>query len=1096
MNHKKNQMKNVATHHFCTSFYVALILVSSLLLNPVSVIAQTTQHITVKGQILDETKTPIIGASIVAEDTKTGTITDLEGYFSIRAIPNSTLSISYIGYTTQRVKASLKPIVITMTEDVAKLDEVVVVGYGQVKRANLTGAVTSVSMKELADYPAINLASVLNGVMPGVHVSEATGNPVGSASISVRINASWTGGDPLYVIDGFIRDVDAFNRLDPSEVESISVLKDASASVYGVRGRDGVILIKTKMGKLGKPKVSYAMSLGTVQGVEMPDMMSAYEQGVALNDYWSQQVTYCAADPTTKSYFSDAELEKMKTLNYNWLDMGWHNSYNTRQTLNVSGGTEDVKYFVGGSYLFSNGNFSNLSANRYGLRFGLDANITKQLKGTFSMDFTQKNTDQPLNSLDTESDRMYGTFSELVRTPRYTPAYINGVAVNTGGGINALEMLNSGSYRKSNTTDISSGVSLEYSVPNVTGLKITLTGNYRRTSAYGKQLSSPYYVYGFSKDDTFTHLYSSNQLALSDANYRKLISNGDKIYESASFSYSYQINPQISYAKKFGKHDLNTQLIYEQSESGGNGMSEGRQTVIIPNYEVMDGYSTTSQTTSSNISSLTRRQSVISRLNYNYDEKYFLEAATRLDASTLFADGYRWGAFPTVSAAWRISTEPFFEKLLPVIDEMKLRISVGRMGGDQATANQYRFAYQTNGTTLLGGGVATTNLKPQNSGLVYYNASWEKTDQYNVGLDMSIFHNLSVNIDAFYKRTFDILDQPKSTFAQSTGIGSSVTPSLNYGIQDARGGEIEIKYNKAINKDFSLQLKANIAYAVNFTIKKYQNTGVIGTWADENGKVSGGEVGYTCLGIARNQDDIDNYVAYLKENYAAAHDGATGDISVMGLSESDLKPGMLMYKDVGSAAYQDSDGNWHDGLPDGTITSDDQRTISKYSFAPFNYGYTIGFTWKSFKVDAMFTGSFGNDVFFEKGFWTTASGGGRTGAFLSETSNQLSEWYGNYWTEDNINAIYPRLDENSLRGYRSTFWMREGHQLQLKTINVSYVLSPKLSKKVGVDQCRVYCQASNIWTIINPYPYKDASVGFWSDYPMVRTINFGLNLSF
>jgi hypothetical protein len=349
-------------------------------------------------------------------------------------------------------------------------------------------------------------------------------------------------------------------------------------------------------------------------------------------------------------------------------------------------------------------------------------------------------------------------------------------------------------------------------------------------------------------------------------------------------------------------------------------------------------------------------------------------------------------------------------------------------------------------------------------------------------------------MDGFYKHSFDILDMPRSTFAQSAGISES-TPSLNYGIFDAWGGEIELKYNKEITKDFSIQVKGQLAFAENLVVKKYQNPGVVGTWADENGKVRGGEVGYTCLGMARSQADIDNYIASLKQNYETFH-GTTGVVSAFTVSEENMKPGMLMYKDVGSASYQDADGNWHDGAPDGKIDENDQRIISKYSYSPFNYGFSFGFTWKNFKVDAMFTGAFGNNVFFEKGFWTAASGGGRSGAFLSETSNQLSEWYGNYWTENNVNAKYPRLDDYSLRGYRSTFWMRDGHELRLKTINVSYIVPTKFTKVVGVEQCRIFVQGSNILTLINPYPYKDASVGFWSDYPMVRTFNFGLNLTF
>ncbi|MDD3322735.1 MAG: TonB-dependent receptor [Paludibacter sp.] len=1095
MNHKKNQMKNVATHHFCTSFYVALILVSSLLLNPFSVIAQTTQHITVKGQILDETKTPIIGASIVAEDTKTGTITDLEGYFSIRAIPNSTLSISYIGYTTQRVKASLKPIVITMTEDVAKLDEVVVVGYGQVKRANLTGAVSSVSMKDLQDIPAPNLSSVLMGTMPGVHVSEATGNVVGTSSISVRINGSWNAEDPLFVIDGFIRDQDAFNLLDQSEIENISVLKDAAASVYGVRGAGGVILVTTKKGKAGKAKVNYSTSFGANQGVELPQMMSAYQQGVALNDLWQQEITYKGVDPATKKMFTQAELDQMKTLNYNWLDQAWKSAINTRHTLNVSGGSEDVQYFVGGSYMYADGNFKNLSMNRYGMRVGVNADLTKHLKGSFSLNYSAKNTEMPLNSKDKEAERMYGTFSDLVRAPRFIPAYINGIPVGNSiptNGTHPLEVMNSGSYRRNQTQDISGGVSLEYSFPTITGLKVAISGNYGSNSGYGKQLSKPYYVYNFIPQgtDQNSYLISDVQWTESDARYRTKITNDDKLYEAADFSYSYQLNPQISYANKFGKHDISTMLMFEQSESGGNGLNAYRTGVVIDNYEVMGGYSQDGLSNNSTIKTLSRRQSFIGRLNYNYAQKYFVEGATRYEASTNFAPGYRWGLFPSLALAWRISEESFFRDNIDFMDNMKLRMSYGRLGSDKASLNQWRSSYgSTSGGAYIGGTSLATTLYPTEEGLVVTYSTWEKSDSYNGGLDMRFFNELTVGFDGFYRHTFDILDDYKSQFPQTSGVNAS-TPKLNKGIQDSWGGEFDISYNKSLNKDWSIQVKVNMAYATSFVIQKSQNPGVVGTWQDEVGRIRGGEVGYFSTGIARTQDQVDAYIAELKQN------STTGTTSIFSVPEADLKPGMLMFKDVGGPRYQDDAGKWHDGAPDGIIDENDQRIISKYDSAPYSYAFTLGFTWKDFKVDALFTGQFGNDVIFDKGFYTTASGGSRTGDFLSTESNQLAEWYGNYWTESNLNSKYPRLDSYSFRDKRSTFWLRDGHTLQLRNVNVSYNLPQKFAKSIGIDRFRIFFTGSNLWTIINPYPYKDASVGFWSDYPMIRTFNFGLNLSF
>jgi len=1112
MDLEKNQKRNYVAFSIRKSLYVAAILVACLLLSPTTLLAQartataTGQEITVRGKVVDSSNIPVIGASILVEGTKGGTISDIDGNFSVKAPSNATLVISYIGFTSQKVKVTGAPLSIILNEDFAKLDEVVVVGYGAVKRANLTGAVSSISMKDVSDIPSPNLASVLMGTMPGVNVSEATGNPIGNASISIRINGSWNAENPLYVIDGFIRDVDAFNLLDASEIENISVLKDASAAVYGVRGAGGVILVTTKQGKSGKAKVSYTSSFGLNQGVQMPEMMSAYQQGMALNDLWQQDIQYKGADPEKAKFFTESELNKMRMLDYNWLDLGWKNSGNNRHTLNVSGGTEDIRYFIGGSYMFADGNFENLNMNRYGLRMGVDAKLAKNLKANFSMNYSAKQTEMPLNQKDAEPERMYGTFSDLARAPRFIPAYINGLPVGNSipsNGTHPLEVMNSGSYRRNKTNDISAGLSVEYDFDKIKGLKIAMSGNYSNNSGFGKQLSKPYYVYGFipEGDTQNSYLISENQYPITDALYRRRITNSDKLYESASYSYSYQLNPKISYDNKFGKHDISTMLMFEQSESGGNGLNAFRNNVIIDNYEVLGGYGLSEQGNNSNINTLSRRQSFIGRLNYNYADKYFFESATRYESSTNFAPGYRWGLFPSVSLGWRISEEKFFKDNVTFMDNLKLRASYGRLGNDKASMNQWRSSYgSTSGGAYIGGSSLLTVLYPTMEGLVYTTSTWEKTDSYNAGVDMRILNVFTLGIDGFYRHTFDILDDFKSEFPQSAGINGP-TPKLNKGIQDSWGGEFELGYNKKINQDWEISIKGNMAYATNKVIQKSQNPGVIGTWKDELGRIRGGEVGYFSTGIARTQAEVDAYIAELQSHTP----GGNGTVTVLGLRSSyvengvvktDMYPGMLMYKDMGSAPYKDENGMWHDGAPDGNITDDDQRIISKYDSAPFSYGFSLGFTWKNLRVDALFNGAFGNDVVFEKGFWTDASGGSRTGDFLSTTSNLLSEWYGNYWTTTNINAKYPRLDTYSLRNQRSTFWMRNGHTLRLRNVNVSYLLPQKLTKTVGIEQLRVFFSGSNLLTIINPYPYKDASVGFWSDYPMIQSFNFGLSLNF
>ena len=476
------------------------------------------------------------------------------------------------------------------------------------------------------------------------------------------------------------------------------------------------------------------------------------------------------------------------------------------------------------------------------------------------------------------------------------------------------------------------------------------------------------------------------------------------------------------------------------------------------------------------------------------------EGTLRYEGSTNFAPKHRWGLFYALSGSWRISEEVWFRENVRGIENLKLRASYGRIGNDKAVLGQWRQSYGFgSGNLLLGGGNSQTILEPNLSGLVALNSTWEKTDSYNVGIDLMLNNGFSFEGDYFFKHTFDILDDAKSTFPQSAGISGS-TPRINYGAQNAWGFEFALGYRKQINRDWSVNAKGNFSFSRSKVLKKYQNPGIIGTWQDEENRIRGGEVGYKVWkgangkgdGMARSWQDVNDYIDYLAANTAS---GNKEDINVLGLSWNQLRPGMLMYQDLGTTVNNQS--------PDGIINSSgDNCIISKYDSAPYNYSFNLGFNWRGLSVSALFTGQFGNDVVFDKGFYTTASGGGRTGDFLSIRSNQLSEWYGNYATSNedgtlvNANAKYPRLDKNSLRGERSDFWMRDGHSLRLRSLNISYNLPSGMLAKANIGSCRVFFTANNLWTIINPFDYKDAYVGYWSDYPQIRTFNFGVNIGF
>lgn len=1042
------------------------------------------QALMIKGTVIDSSGDPVIGASIQIKGTTSGTITDIDGNFTINGTNRSVIRVTYIGYEAAELRAT-PTMRILLKEDTGLLDEVIVVGYGTAKRANLAGSVSSVQSKELEDIPMKDLASTLMGTMPGVNVGEVSGSPTANAKITIRTSGSWNAEEPLYVIDGFIRDAEAFNVLDPSEVENISILKDASAAVYGSRASGGVILVTTKRGKEGKTKVTYSGSYGVSIGSNVPEMMSAYEHASTLNQLYDAQYRWDATEIANNAnkYFTADELQAYQGLNHDWLGMGWKNSGNTRHTLNVNGGSDRVKYFVGGSYMWQDGNFKNLNTNRVSARIGVDAKLTKNLNASFNLNFSNKQTELPYNNNDAEPDRMYGTFGSLLRTPRWLPAYIDGRPVGNNVSQHALAIFDSGSYNRNNSNSLAGGMNFDYNIEKVKGLKASVAFNYSNSNSYSKRVAKSYDLYYYQTEGTNNHIISNTPVE--GNGYRRRFENAEGLQESSSFGWSYQINPSISYNRSFGKHDLSTMVMFEQSESRGNSLSGQRRGVLIDNYEIMAGFLTEGQTLNSTMSN-GARQSFIGRFNYAYNQKYFLEATARYEGSSTFHPDTRWGIFSSFSAGWRISEESWFKENVTFMDNMKLRASYGRLGNDKGNIRAWEQSYQiSSGNPFFGyGDVVLPGLEPKYSGVLGTIVTWEKSDSYNVGLDTRFFNALSFSVDAFYRHTFDILDTPTSLLPQTAGIVTDI-PKQNFGIQNAWGGEIEIGYQHKFNKDWSAQVRGQIAFADNKVIRKYQSPGVVGTWKDENGRRRGGEVGYLSMGLARTEEDCINYINYLKGLLRDPND----QIEVFGKKEADLMiPGYVMFKDIRGS-------NDRDESPDGKITEFDQTHITSRDSNPFNYGFTLGFKWKNLSVDGLFNGAFGTQVCYEKAFYENNSGGKREGAWLSDGSNNLREWYNNYWTPENPNAKYPKLHDG-FKDKRSTFWVQNGHVLRLRNINVSYNMPKNIASAVGLEQLRVYFTGTNLWTIVNPYSYKDAGVSIWSDYPMIRTFNFGVNLTF
>lgn len=1019
----------------------------------------------ISGKVVSESGQPISGATVNIRGTTKSAKTGSSGVFELE-IPSRevTLVVSHLGYETKQVKVSnLTDMVIELDPVDDVIDEVVVVAYGQQDKRTSTHAIESVEMNAIQDVPVGSLSQSLKyGNISGLNVSGGESRPGQDASISIREPRilSKDGGtlEPIYVIDDVVKSSFEFNLLDQSEIESISILKDAAAAIYGVNGNQGAVLVKTKRGRSGEYKFTYSGSVGISDAIRLPDMMSGYDHARYLNTY-NQTDGKPENDP---SFYADDELDHFRDNNYDWLSMAWKSAMNTRQTLNASGGTEKVTYFGSVSYNNQDGNLENISKDRWTYRSNVSLNVGNNLKFDFQLSGDlSKNKQFWLKQGGENIDK---DVVSLMQTPQFNPPYVDGLPVLLTSATNSnaenfhfFEVLNSGDYTQDNSAGLNVNLNATYDVPFVEGLTVRGFFNRRSTNSFGKQFGTTYDVYRFSM------LGSNNHIFGGDVVNSITLKNGDMLRFNPIYSNNYQLNAQINYERNFGKHYLSLLGVYEQRESYSNGVATYIEKFINGGEDNMVYFSGPTALQSESESEQ-GYLSYIGRLVYNYDEKYLFETTFRADGSTNFAPENRWGYFPSFSAGWVLSKEDFFQEALSFFDFFKIRGAIGFSGADRTRPFQWytRYRKQTQRGGVFGGNGNRGIVFNQN-GIANRDVKWDKTIKKNIGVDMSMLDSrLSVSAEVYHDENVDMLTQLSTSI--SLLVGESL-PSENFSRVNTFGTELSAHWRDRISDDWSYSVRANFNWSDDKNILRDVAESSVGTMLDPTGKSSDrGVYGYIYKGFFRTQEQVD---AFLAEN---------PDYTIFGKKP---EPGMLYYEDISGAR---TGGDLTE--PDGKIDENDRTYITSKENNHYGIGLNLQTTYKSFSFQMSGGLSWGGQSFVE--------GDARKRA--SATSNRPAFW-ADHWSEDNPNAAYPNpyyADQNDLI---SSFWFRSSTTARISSIQLSYNLPEAFNRKVGVENIRTYVVVTQPFNLYNPFDYRYNS-GTYATYPTIRTMSLGLSVGF
>lgn len=997
------------------------------------------QNQSVTGTVKDNKGESLQGVSVTVKGTTTGTTTDVSGKFSIYITgQNATLVFHYVGYADQEVPVNgQSKLSVQLKPSEKNLDEIVVVAYGTQKKTSLTASVSSVKGKDIAAAPVANISNALAGRASGVIATQSGGEP-GFDDSSVLIRGSGTTGNtqPLFIVDGVPR---SYNQLDPNSIESVTILKDAAAvAPYGLGGANGVILVTTKKGKAGKPTLTYNTYYGWQNPTVLTKFVNSYQYATLFN------AAVQNSTPGAPPAYSAADLELYK----NHSDPNGHpdhdvlgelinrNSPMTSNNLQLTGGSENTRYYVGLGYLTQNSLWATERFKRYNLTSNLEANATSTTKVNLSLNGRVLEAEYPGVSTG-------NIFYQAFRTPPNSPlTFTNGKPGAYIGRSAWGNIYDSGLIQNSGFTMLSQ-LSIEQQLPFVKGLSIKAAVSYdynpdaNITFQRAWRTPIPYYSYNAA----------TKEITLAGNDGPSKPTYEEYFEQTQAFTYQGYLN----YHNTFGKHDVTGLLVVESRNTKMSIFSARRQNynVLIP--ELDNGSSNSTDISNYGRSGETKQKSAIYRFSYSYDGKYLFEAAGRYDGNYAFAPGSRLGFFPSFSAGWRLSEEPFIKENFTWINNLKLKGSWGESGALPNAAFQYLTAFGLRSNSAVINGAPTQGITELTQANPFI--TWERAKKTDIGIEGNFWNGrLTFEADYFHEMRNNILIQPTVIAPNEYGVG---LPQVNGGQMSNQGFELTLGTTQHIN-DLVFNISGNITYARNKRIKIYEDAA---TFNNPNRRLAGRPIG-TLYG-------------YQSLGFFTANDfDATGA----------LKPGIPVQPwgkvFPGDIRYQDVNG-------DGKIDPNDYVPIGKDVVPEIIYGLSPSIAYKGFDLNILLQGA-ANRSFYNQVF-----------PFDNSSSAPINTL--DYWTPDHPNASYPRITTQPTTNNTqySSFWVINGSYLRLKTATLGYTIPQKMMQKLRLQSIRFYLSGQNLatWSKIKNFdPEVSSRSGQY--YPQMKVFTIGANVTF